>query len=83
MGVLSSRIQRKQLRIGDHIYTWRRAYIYAHHGIYAGYHYPVCGDQPRLRLSGVITSWLDCFLSCGDLYRFEYGVNIAEFLAET
>ncbi|KAF3433979.1 hypothetical protein FNV43_RR25082 [Rhamnella rubrinervis] len=117
MGVLSNRIQREQLKIGDHIYTWRRAYIYAHHGIYvgdgqvihftqaagresgtgnvfdrvifssapispsSGCHCPVCGDQSRL--DGVISSCLDCFLSGGDLYLYEYGVDIAAFLAET
>lgn len=32
MGVLSNKIQRDQLRPGDHIYSWRHAYLYAHHG---------------------------------------------------
>ncbi|CAM0146238.1 unnamed protein product [Urochloa decumbens] len=34
--VLSSRIERWQLRRGDHIYSWRKdaLYSYAHHGIY-------------------------------------------------
>ncbi|XP_027933590.1 uncharacterized protein LOC114189081 [Vigna unguiculata] len=36
MGVLSNKIHRVQLKPGDHIYTWRQAYIYAHHGIYVG-----------------------------------------------
>ncbi|KAF3433991.1 hypothetical protein FNV43_RR25094 [Rhamnella rubrinervis] len=36
MGVLLNKIQKEQLKIGDHIYSWRRAYIYAHHGIYVG-----------------------------------------------
>ncbi|CAL9195079.1 unnamed protein product [Musa hybrid cultivar] len=36
MGVLSNKIEREQLKPGDHIYSWRSAYIYAHHGIYAG-----------------------------------------------
>lgn len=32
MGVLSNKIDRDQLKPGDHIYSWRHAYIYAHHG---------------------------------------------------
>ncbi|MBA0625186.1 hypothetical protein Godav_010416 [Gossypium davidsonii] len=36
MGVLSNRICREDLKPGDHIYSWRYAYIYAHHGIYIG-----------------------------------------------
>ncbi|KAI4299691.1 hypothetical protein L6164_033125 [Bauhinia variegata] len=36
MGVLSNMIAREELKPGDHIYSWRLAYIYAHHGIYTG-----------------------------------------------
>ncbi|WOK95203.1 hypothetical protein Cni_G03910 [Canna indica] len=36
MGVLSNRIEREGLIPGDHIYSWRSSYIYAHHGIYVG-----------------------------------------------
>ncbi|CAK8566173.1 unnamed protein product [Lathyrus sativus] len=34
MEVLSNKIDRKQLKPGDHIYSLRQAYLYAHHGIY-------------------------------------------------
>ena len=34
MGLLSHRICREELRPGDHIYSWRVAYLYAHHGQY-------------------------------------------------
>ena len=34
MGVFSNKIDREQLNPGDHIYSWRQAYIYAHHGIF-------------------------------------------------
>ncbi|CAK8566171.1 unnamed protein product [Lathyrus sativus] len=34
MGVLSNKIDRIQLKPGDHIYSWRKAYLFAHHGIY-------------------------------------------------
>ncbi|CAO2838336.1 unnamed protein product [Amaranthus hypochondriacus] len=36
MGVLSNKISRDALKPGDHIYSWRNAYLYSHHGIYAG-----------------------------------------------
>uniref|UniRef100_A0A5B7BNN9 LRAT domain-containing protein n=1 Tax=Davidia involucrata TaxID=16924 RepID=A0A5B7BNN9_DAVIN len=36
MGLLSNRVDRESLKPGDHIYSWRTAYIYAHHGIYVG-----------------------------------------------
>ena len=32
MGFLSQQISRDELKPGDHIYSWRNAYIYAHHG---------------------------------------------------
>ncbi|CAL4936592.1 unnamed protein product [Urochloa decumbens] len=34
--LLSNRVDREDLAVGDHIYSWRAAYIYAHHGIYIG-----------------------------------------------
>ncbi|XP_022884636.1 uncharacterized protein LOC111401225 isoform X2 [Olea europaea var. sylvestris] len=36
VGVLSNKIQKDELKPGDHIYSWRHSYIYAHHGIYVG-----------------------------------------------
>ncbi|URE31237.1 hypothetical protein MUK42_03456 [Musa troglodytarum] len=36
MGLLSNRIGKESLKPGDHIYSWRTAYIYAHHGLYVG-----------------------------------------------
>ncbi|XP_058077448.1 protein LEAD-SENSITIVE 1 [Magnolia sinica] len=36
MGLLSNKIPREELEPGDHIYSWRNAYVYAHHGIYMG-----------------------------------------------
>lgn len=41
---------------------------------------PRCGDQSKT--DGVISSCLDCFLSDGNLYLFEYGVSPAFFLAK-
>ncbi|KAI7753416.1 hypothetical protein M8C21_022803 [Ambrosia artemisiifolia] len=36
MGYLSHRVNPDELKPGDHIYTWRTAFTYAHHGIYVG-----------------------------------------------
>ncbi|KAG8373561.1 hypothetical protein BUALT_Bualt11G0037300 [Buddleja alternifolia] len=41
---------------------------------------PRCGDQSRA--DGVISSCLECFLSGGDLYQFQYGISPAIFLAK-
>uniref|UniRef100_A0A2P2N298 Uncharacterized protein LOC105141034 n=1 Tax=Rhizophora mucronata TaxID=61149 RepID=A0A2P2N298_RHIMU len=113
MGLLSNRIDRGSLKPGDHIYSWRTAYIYAHHGIYIGddkvIHFtrrgqevgtgtvldlllvssgpahsqvpcPICTTQEGGR--AVVLSCLNCFLAGGILYRFEYSVNAAHFLAK-
>ncbi|XP_077235621.1 protein LEAD-SENSITIVE 1-like [Tasmannia lanceolata] len=113
MGLLSNRISRGSLKPGDHIYSWRTAYVYAHHGIYVGdnkvIHFTRQGQevgtgtvldilltssgprQPPVPCTtctqhendrGVSSSCLDCFLSGGVLYRFEYSVNPALFLAK-
>ncbi|KAL3825274.1 hypothetical protein ACJIZ3_021303 [Penstemon smallii] len=36
MGFWTQEVKRSELAAGDHIYTWRTAFIYAHHGIYVG-----------------------------------------------
>ncbi|EOA35596.1 hypothetical protein CARUB_v10020808mg [Capsella rubella] len=36
MGILSNKISRDMLNLGDHIYSWRKAFAYAHHGIHVG-----------------------------------------------
>ncbi|CAI9261013.1 unnamed protein product [Lactuca saligna] len=76
MGFLSNKIERNEIKAGDHIYTYRVVFAYSHHGIYVG----DCGF--RRRGSGVVISCLNCFLQNGDLYRFEYGVSKAEFFAK-
>lgn len=113
MGLLSNKVDKSELSTGDHVYSWRKAYTYAHHGIYVGgnkvVHFtrgpgqelgtgtifdafvsssiptqclrcPDCGFQREN--SGVMLSCLDCFLAGGPLYRFEYGVSPAIFLAK-
>ncbi|RRT53666.1 hypothetical protein B296_00032222 [Ensete ventricosum] len=34
MGLLSNRVERREIKAGDHIYSWRAAYTYSHHGRY-------------------------------------------------
>ncbi|KAJ4950067.1 hypothetical protein NE237_026899 [Protea cynaroides] len=36
MGLLSNKVDRSQIKAGDHIYSWRAIYSYSHHGIYVG-----------------------------------------------
>ncbi|KAL8532221.1 hypothetical protein ACS0TY_008719 [Phlomoides rotata] len=115
VGVLSNKIGRDELKPGDHIYSWRHSYLYAHHGIYVGDGYvihftrgagqeigtgtvldryifssspsnsldfpcPSCGDQSKT--DGVMSSCVECFLSDGELYLFQYDVSPAIFLAK-
>lgn len=115
MGILSNKIEREELQVADHIYSWRAYYSYAHHGIYVGHgkviHFTrgqgqelgtgtfldgflaswapaqssrVCAEcsQHKHNQKGVVISCIDCFLSEGPLYRFEYGVDMATFLAK-
>ncbi|KAG2683111.1 hypothetical protein I3843_10G017500 [Carya illinoinensis] len=113
MGLLSNRVDRQSLKPGDHIYSWRAAYIYAHHGIYVGddtvihftrrgqevgtgtvldvllissgptrSHLPCPTCTPPDEGHGVVSSCLNCFLAGGVLYRFEYAVTPALFIAK-
>ncbi|CBI22789.3 hypothetical protein VitviT2T_011719 [Vitis vinifera] len=114
MGLLSNRVDKESLKPGDHIYSWRTAYIYSHHGIYVGnnevIHFTRHGQEvgtgtvldlllvssgPARRHQvpcptctppegghGVVSSCLNCFLAGGILYRFEYSVSSALFLAK-
>ncbi|KAJ4728076.1 NC domain-containing protein-related [Melia azedarach] len=36
MGVLTNRVERNEIKAGDHIYTYRAVFAYSHHGIYVG-----------------------------------------------
>jgi len=41
-----------------------------------------CRDGAQTRIHGVFSSCLDCFLSGGELYLFQYGVSKLHFLAQ-
>lgn len=85
MGVLSNMIERDDLKPGDHIYSWRTAYIYAHHGIYVGdgmvIHFTRAGGQEtgtgtfldRILFSSSTTNTPVQCERCGDQSRL-YGV---------
>ncbi|KAK2440479.1 hypothetical protein P8452_19573 [Trifolium repens] len=76
MGVFSNKIDIKQLKPGDHIYSWRQAYLYAHHGIYVGdekvIHFTRRTDGTQTLLDRFFTSSLPNFNTeipcpkCGD-----------------
>ncbi|KAJ9539093.1 hypothetical protein OSB04_031826 [Centaurea solstitialis] len=36
MGFLSNRVEKSEIKAGDHIYTYRAVFAYSHHGIYVG-----------------------------------------------
>ncbi|GAB2271835.1 hypothetical protein Dimus_006667 [Dionaea muscipula] len=36
MGLISHRVERNEIKPGDHIYTWRAVFTYSHHGIFVG-----------------------------------------------
>ncbi|KDP28456.1 hypothetical protein JCGZ_14227 [Jatropha curcas] len=36
MGLLTNRVERSEIKPGDHIYTYRAIFAYSHHGIYVG-----------------------------------------------
>lgn len=36
MGLLTNRVERSEIKPGDHIYTYRAVFAYSHHGIYVG-----------------------------------------------
>ncbi|KAI9093918.1 hypothetical protein K1719_026916 [Acacia pycnantha] len=36
MGLLSHRVERNEIKPGDHIYTYRAIFTYSHHGIFVG-----------------------------------------------
>lgn len=34
MGLLTNRVERNEIKAGDHIYTYRAVFAYSHHGIF-------------------------------------------------
>ncbi|KAL3697389.1 hypothetical protein R1sor_011465 [Riccia sorocarpa] len=63
MGVLSNRVARDDLLPGDHIYSWRSAYTYSHHGIYCGNNKVIHFTRGRNEELGTGNQYLDVFLA--------------------
>ncbi|EYU24269.1 hypothetical protein ABFS82_07G081300 [Erythranthe guttata] len=64
---LSHRIEKSSLKAGDHIYSWRAAYSYSHHGIFMG------GDRVvHFTRDGVLSSSLEDFLDGTKLRLYRY-----------
>ncbi|KAL2644266.1 hypothetical protein R1flu_011853 [Riccia fluitans] len=63
MGVLSNRVAKDDILPGDHIYSWRSAYTYAHHGIYCGNNKVIHFTRGRNEELGTGNQYLDVFLA--------------------
>ncbi|CAN7067974.1 hypothetical protein IGI04_041337 [Brassica rapa subsp. trilocularis] len=75
MRLLSNQISREKVKLGDHIYTWRTAHAYAHHGIYAGkgkvIHFTHGGGPPSgISVSSTVKYYPLCLI-CKEHYNFE------------
>ena len=83
VGVFSHAITREDLRPGDHVYVWRRAFTYAHHGIYTG----IEGQEiihfsgPSKRNAKISAATLDEFCQQSSIRLAAYGCNsVSHFL---
>ncbi|KAI7753426.1 hypothetical protein M8C21_022813 [Ambrosia artemisiifolia] len=63
MGYLSHRVDQDEVKAGDHIYTWRTAFTYSHHGIYVGEDMVVHFTAPETASSG--SRWNLCSIDGG------------------
>ncbi|XP_071735358.1 protein LEAD-SENSITIVE 1-like [Rutidosis leptorrhynchoides] len=76
--IMSNKVDKSQIKPGDHIYSWRTAWLYAHHGIYVGddkvIHFTRGGGQEigtgtvldRIFLSSSPSNSGNPCLKCGD-----------------
>ncbi|KAM7261204.1 hypothetical protein ACFE04_026679 [Oxalis oulophora] len=71
MGILSNRVERNEIKAGDHIYTYRAVFTYSHHGIYVGGSKVVHFTRPDSKSSSsssaisTLQSSCDIFPDCG------------------
>lgn len=56
-------MERSDLRAGDHVYSWRAGYTYAHHGIYVGDNHVVHFTRGSDQEPGVGASLINSFVS--------------------
>ncbi|XP_077234480.1 protein LEAD-SENSITIVE 1-like [Tasmannia lanceolata] len=57
MGVFFNRVEKSQIKAGDHIYSWRAIYTYSHHGIYVGGNLVMHFTCDRNKSSGMSSSF--------------------------
>ncbi|CAN4115555.1 unnamed protein product [Withania somnifera] len=61
MGVLSQRVEKIELAVGDHIYTWRTVFAYSHHGDPILFSVPLdCSSASSTNVSSTCTNIPDC-----------------------
>ncbi|KAA8526102.1 hypothetical protein F0562_007798 [Nyssa sinensis] len=70
MGLLSHRVERSEIVAGDHIYTWRGAFTYSHHGIYVGGSKVVHFTRERNTGSNGDSPLISSGLSSGSCFNF-------------
>lgn len=63
MGLLSNRVERSEIKPGDHIYTYRAVFAYSHHGIYVGGNKVVHFTPEQNRITASSSSSLDTISS--------------------
>ncbi|MFS8009851.1 hypothetical protein Hanom_Chr14g01290221 [Helianthus anomalus] len=72
--ILSNKIDKSQLKPGDHIYSWRTDWLYAHHGIFFLFIY-------FISIAIVISLLLGFFFHLNnDYHLFAYGYFSSRFV---
>ncbi|XP_021893081.1 uncharacterized protein LOC110811035 [Carica papaya] len=66
MGLLTNRVERDDVRPGDHIYTYRAVFTYSHHGIFVGGS-KVVHFRPEQNLNSSTEASLDLYDSASSL----------------
>ncbi|KAM6573167.1 hypothetical protein CsatA_017247 [Cannabis sativa] len=78
MGFVSNRVQRGDLKEGDHIYSYRAFHTYSHHGIYIGdnrvIHYTRTEPKPTHEAAAAVVGACN---DCGYRPKAERGVVIS------
>ncbi|XP_047340449.1 protein LEAD-SENSITIVE 1-like [Impatiens glandulifera] len=81
MGLLTNRVERSQIKPGDHIYTYRAIFAYSHHGIFVGgckvVHFtPDRRNDEEFSNQSILLSSCPTFPDCGFKQR-KSGVKIS------
>ncbi|KAI3756352.1 hypothetical protein L1987_56172 [Smallanthus sonchifolius] len=80
MSYLSHRVDRDQIKPGDHIYSWRMQFNYAHHGIYVGenkvIHFTSPENASLTFVWNMSSQPKSCDHDCGSIHKSTGGVFI-------